>query len=343
MTWFRTDDDFPEHVKVDALEAAAGDWQVYAAARTVWHDMGCDCARRRTDGAFQRARAHRVCRLPVEVIDRALAALTTSGLVHSESADTYRFHDWEDYQPTKAELDHEKRLNADRQKAWRVRQREARAAKDRNAVTNGVTNAVTYGVTNGARNANQSRETPPVTVTGDQTTPRNGVPSRPVPSRGVLRTPSAVDDAGASPPAGDDEEKSESDTKPEKKPRRPPRPDIGAPDPASAAGRAAAALASTSLLKEIVRRPNALCAAAVSAYPAIDLAREIAAAEVWLVSNSKNMKSDGDRYLNGWLQRAQNRAPRVGGGGYDPPTSSREEIAARLPVHQPKIIKGLFS
>jgi hypothetical protein len=42
VTWFRTDDDFPEHVKVDALEAAAGSWQVYAAARTVWHDLGCD-------------------------------------------------------------------------------------------------------------------------------------------------------------------------------------------------------------------------------------------------------------------------------------------------------------
>ena len=183
MTWFRTDDDFPEHVKVDALEAAAGSWQVYAAARTVWHDLGCDCARRRTDGLFHRQRAHRVCRLPAEVVDEALAALVASGLIRADGADAYRFHDWDDYQPTKAELDHEKRLNADRQKAWRVRQREARAAKERNGVTNGVTNTVTDAVTNGARNGDLSRETTPVTVTEDQGTPRNGAPSRPVPSQ----------------------------------------------------------------------------------------------------------------------------------------------------------------
>jgi len=183
VTWFRTDDDFPEHVKVDALEAAAGSWQVYAAARTVWHDLGCDCARRRTDGLFQRQRAHRVCRLPAEVVDQALVALVASGLIRAEGTDAYRFHDWDDYQPTKAELDHEKRLSADRQKAWRARQREARAAKDRNAVTNAVTNPVTDAVTNGERNGDLSRETSTVTVTRDQDTPRNGAPSRPVPSQ----------------------------------------------------------------------------------------------------------------------------------------------------------------
>ena len=54
MPWFITDDGFPEHPKVDRLEAVCETWERFAAARTVWHDMGCDCARRLTDGAFLR-------------------------------------------------------------------------------------------------------------------------------------------------------------------------------------------------------------------------------------------------------------------------------------------------
>lgn len=47
------------------------------------------------------------------------------------------------------------------------------------------------------------------------------------------------------------------------------------------------------------------------AYPAIDIRTELARAAVWLKNNPKNMKSDFPRFLNGWMQRAQDRAPRV--------------------------------
>lgn len=48
------------------------------------------------------------------------------------------------------------------------------------------------------------------------------------------------------------------------------------------------------------------------AYPAIDVRAEITKAEAWQLANPKNRKSDYTRFLNGWLSRAQDRAPRVG-------------------------------
>lgn len=48
------------------------------------------------------------------------------------------------------------------------------------------------------------------------------------------------------------------------------------------------------------------------AYPAIDLILEIKKAAAWLLSNPKNRKSDLPKFLNNWLQRAQNQAPATG-------------------------------
>ena len=47
------------------------------------------------------------------------------------------------------------------------------------------------------------------------------------------------------------------------------------------------------------------------AYPAINISDEISRAEAWLLANPKNRKSDYIRFLNGWLSRSQDRAPRV--------------------------------
>lgn len=158
-------------------------------------------------------------------------------------------------------------------------------------------------------------------------------PSKPLRSQeqehGQENDTSAVDDAKPSPPAAPSRSQ-----------------DAEAPDPSSAAGRAVVALEATVVLRGIVKRPHSMCVSAVAAFPAIDVAREIAAAEAWLIANPKNTKKDGDRYLNGWLSRAQERAPRVDGGGprgFAPPVATREQIAERLPIHQNKILKGLFS
>lgn len=60
--------------------------------------------------------------------------------------------------------------------------------------------------------------------------------------------------------------------------------------------------------------PDLLQSQWVKAYPAVDVAGELAKAGVWLVSNPKNQKSNYARFLSNWLSKAQDRAPKLGGG-----------------------------
>jgi len=148
---------------------------------------------------------------------------------------------------------------------------------------------------------------------------------------------SPPDDAEAS-PGGSDDAPAGAPAEPAKGRRRSePRPDATAPLPGTAAARAVASLASTSRLREIVRRPHALCAAAVEAYPAVNVPVEIARAEAWLVANPANAKRDGDRYLNAWLSRAQEKAPRVGGGDASTGTPPRTPA---LPWARPEPVQS---
>ncbi len=149
--------------------------------------------------------------------------------------------------------------------------------------------------------------------------------------------PSPPDDAEAS-PGGSDDAPAEAPAEPAKGRRRSePRPDAPAPLPDTPAARAVASLASTSRLREIVRRPHALCLAAVEAYPAVNVPAEIARADAWLIANPANAKRDGDRYLNLWLSRAQERAPRVGGNGPSAPTAQRTQP---LPWARPEPVQS---
>lgn len=50
------------------------------------------------------------------------------------------------------------------------------------------------------------------------------------------------------------------------------------------------------------------------AYPALSLDVELSRASAWLIANPKNQKSNYARFLTNWLTRAQDKAPRVGGG-----------------------------
>jgi hypothetical protein len=61
------------------------------------------------------------------------------------------------------------------------------------------------------------------------------------------------------------------------------------------------------------------------AYPAINLETETAKALSWLLSNPKNKKSDFKRFLNNWMLRAQDKAPRVGAVGK--PLTLKEIVA----------------
>lgn len=61
--------------------------------------------------------------------------------------------------------------------------------------------------------------------------------------------------------------------------------------------------------------PAAAIAKWREAYPGINVDMEIAKAEAWQIANPNNRKSNYVRFLNGWMSRAQDRAPRAGGGG----------------------------
>lgn len=50
------------------------------------------------------------------------------------------------------------------------------------------------------------------------------------------------------------------------------------------------------------------------AYPAVSLDVELSRASAWLIANPKNAKSNYARFLTNWLTKAQDKAPRVGGG-----------------------------
>lgn len=47
------------------------------------------------------------------------------------------------------------------------------------------------------------------------------------------------------------------------------------------------------------------------AYPAVNVELEISKAAAWLISNPANKKTQYARFLNSWLSRAQDKAPRV--------------------------------
>lgn len=71
----------------------------------------------------------------------------------------------------------------------------------------------------------------------------------------------------------------------------------------------------------------------VSTYPAVSVFGEISKAAAWLNANPKNKKSDYKRFLNNWLARAQDRAPRVGQSTVQMPRSKSAKANATDDYH----------
>jgi hypothetical protein len=117
MSWFRVDDGFPEHPKVEGLERNP---KLYMAAITVWTMMGADCARRLTDGFVSVSRLEKVlCRLGKSARNGA-TALVDCGLWRVVDGG-WQYHDWQEYQPTKADVDALRQSKTERQRRWRGR------------------------------------------------------------------------------------------------------------------------------------------------------------------------------------------------------------------------------
>lgn len=96
MTWFKVDDGFPDHPKVEDVIAGENP----DAAIALWTLAGAWCARHLTDGVIPRSK---VARLGVRAWEVGAAELVRVKLWHETDAG-YRFHDWKDSQPTRAKV-----------------------------------------------------------------------------------------------------------------------------------------------------------------------------------------------------------------------------------------------
>jgi hypothetical protein len=127
MPWFKVDDGFCFHPKA----LAAGN-----SALGLWVRAGSWCGANLTGGALPR---HMIGTLGAQ--KRDAMRLVFAGL-WCETEDGYQFNDWDVYQPTKEQVEADRKSSRERQ----ARYREAK----RNAVSNAVTSPVSHAVSNAA-------------------------------------------------------------------------------------------------------------------------------------------------------------------------------------------------
>lgn len=105
MAWFKVDDNFYDHPKVDELSLAAVG---------LWLLTGTYCARQLTDGFIPTRRIEKLGGNN----DAVIAELVSAGL-WDEADGGYQFHDWGEYQPTKDSV--ESKRESDRERKRRQR------------------------------------------------------------------------------------------------------------------------------------------------------------------------------------------------------------------------------
>jgi hypothetical protein len=73
--------------------------------------------------------------------------------------------------------------------------------------------------------------------------------------------------------------------------------------------------------------PEKLYAEYVEAYPAVNVMEQLGAMRAWIISNPKNRKTRSGitKFMNGWLCKAQNQAPRDAGQVINGNTSNRTQ------------------
>ena len=135
MTWFKVDDSMWSHPKTLGLSHRA---------MALWVRAGSYAGNHLTDGVIPR----NVLAL-LQATDDDATELVSAGLwLHHVNG--YLFHDWNEYQPTRAKVSAERRKNKERQAAYRDRLKNDEVdisrpvpSRPMYAVTNGVSNGVT--------------------------------------------------------------------------------------------------------------------------------------------------------------------------------------------------------
>lgn len=305
MTWHRTDDGFPEHPKCDALALHFGnDWQHLNLAFALWHHLGCDCAARRTDGAFQAARAYRVMRAPRRAVDVALAGLVAVGLLEVTDSG-FTFHDWAEYQPTRAQLDAERVQKTQRQARWRAGKPTTETAgnKGNRDGVDGHVDASTHphvdASVDGAVDPAPSRPVPARTQI-PPCAPPLGEGSEPKPSAAGALTPSAADTHGKAPRS------------PRSARKAPAPPEDTIPLPGTPARAIYDVLTGDRALCPITAGPGDFAEriADPAAYPGVNVAAEVRRAGEYASANPGRY-TDGRAFLRNWLKRKADEVARL--------------------------------
>lgn len=160
MVWFKVDDNFHHHRK--ALEAGN-------AALGLWVRAGSWSGSSLTNGFIPTAIAHQMG------TKSQITRLVNAGL-WTPVDNGFLFHEWDERQPTKQDVEAEREANRKRQAEYRKRRREQAAqdgsdepdtsteSDDSDAVSNGVTSAKRNAVTNGT--PTRPDPTRPITTSG---------------------------------------------------------------------------------------------------------------------------------------------------------------------------------
>ena len=114
MPWFRVDDNLDQHPKADA----AGN-----KALGLWVRAGSYSARLLTEGFIPKAQVARLGGSPADA-----ARLVEAGLWEAAPGG-YRFHEWEERQPTKVQVEADRAAAAERQRRAREKAKAAAEAK----------------------------------------------------------------------------------------------------------------------------------------------------------------------------------------------------------------------
>jgi hypothetical protein len=132
MAWIKVDDQMIDHPKIEPLSKDAF-W---------WIHKGLSYANRfLTDGVLPKIF---VAKVPAAVLKEltTIRAGQRNPVWHRGKSGNVRIHDFKDYQPSKTEVERDRRRNRARQAKWRSEHKKGKTRNtDSNAVSNGVTNS----------------------------------------------------------------------------------------------------------------------------------------------------------------------------------------------------------
>lgn len=112
MTWFKVDDSFYDHPKrPDDLKAVG-----------LWVLAGSYCAKHLTGGFFPASRLRALGGTPA--LARTLVSCglwtETCRVLDGNSTKGWQFHDWEEYQPSRSDVQEYRKKERERKAAWRA-------------------------------------------------------------------------------------------------------------------------------------------------------------------------------------------------------------------------------